>query len=353
MKIKGLMTKNGGVAHVHFGRQCTTNLWGQWLEITDMQVIYELKSAAPDMVNIKAVQQKYAATIQNYSKPYVRLRNQGGPGAPSTPAQSTTAEPVKPEVPVTDTPDQAPNEVVPAQVIRAAQITAVQNLQKFFSEFHFTPAARFINTMALQPTAAAARTYVTNYVKLINNSDSDSIAEKVKSAEFLQIAENIIANPPKTKINNRLVIWYGDAGTGKTTKAIKENPGADVIPCNANILPDELMRTFDFNDANGHPVFKPSSLRIAMETGKTIIFDEINLLTFDCLRLLQTLTDSKDTITYNGELINIKPGFKIIGTMNLVVNDQVYNLPEPLVDRCAEIKEFTISAQTLAAYAFN
>ena len=353
MEIKGLMTKNGGVVHVHFGRQCTTNLWGQWLEITDMQVIYELKSAAPDMVRIKDVQQKYASNIQNLSKPYVRLRNQGAPGAPTTQVQNINTAQVNPETPTENTPDKDPNEIDPRSLIRAAQITAVQNLQKFFSEFRFTPAARFINTMALQPSVNAARKYVANYVKLINNSDSDSIAEKIQSAEFSQIAKNIIAYPPVTKINNRLVVWYGDAGTGKTTKAVNENPGADVIPCNANIMPDELMRTFDFNDANGHPVFKPSPLRVAMETGKIIIFDEINLLTFDCLRLLQTLTDSKDAITYNGELINIKPGFKIIGTMNLVVNDQVYNLPEPLVDRCAEIKEFTISADTLASYAFG
>ena len=118
------------------------------------------------------------------------------------------------------------------------------------------------------------------------------------------------------------------------------------------MLPDDLMRTFDFNDDNGNPVFKPSTLRLAMENGLPIIFDEINLLSFDCLRLLQTLTDGKSTINYNGDTITVKDGFKIIGTMNLTVNDQVYNLPEPLVDRAASITEFKLSPEELAAYAY-
>lgn len=337
MEIYGLTTKNGGKMHAHFGKKCTTNLWDSWLEVTDMQVVFDLKLALmkKDVSKVIEVRKKYENNILSLSKPYSRVK----PDAEKPVADKSAAD--------------KSNEIDVGALIRAAQCAAVKDLQKFFSEFRFTPAARFINTMALQPNVKAVREYVTNYAKLVNNSDSDSIAEKVKSPEFKQIAENIIAHPPVNKINNRLVIWYGDAGTGKTTKAVNDNPGADVIPCNANIMPDELMRTFDFNDANGNPVFKPSSLRVAMETGKTIIFDEINLLTFDCLRLLQTLTDSKDTITYNGETINIKPGFKIIGTMNLVVNDQIYNLPEPLVDRCAEIKEFDMTADTLTAYAFG
>ena len=37
----------------------------------------------------------------------------------------------------------------------------------------------------------------------------------------------------------------------------------------------------------------------------------------------------------------------VIGTMNLSVNGMVYGLPEPLVDRCAEMKKFALSAEQL------
>lgn len=347
MEINGLVTARGGKVHIHFGRQTTTNLWGVWLEITDLALIGQLKRchSATDFLSVK---NNYDSTITQFSRPYIR-NTQSMPTPPPAPRPIATEQPD--EKPVKEKPVKSQDLSSPS-VIKAFRIDAVGRLQKFFSEFKFTPAARFVNTLARSENVPAAKKYISSYVKLINNCDMNDIIEKCKSPEFEQIANDLLKYPPKNQINSRLNIYFGDAGTGKTTYTIKNNPDASVVPCNSSILPDELMRTFDFNDENGHPVFKPSVLQTAMKEGKTVIFDEINLLSFDCLRLLQILTDGKDEITYNNEKIEIKDGFKIIGTMNLTVNDQVYNLPEPLVDRCEEIKEFTLSTEQLADYAF-
>ena len=45
--------------------------------------------------------------------------------------------------------------------------------------------------------------------------------------------------------------------------------------------------------------------------------------------------------------MKIADGFQIIGTMNLIVNDSVYSLPSPLVDRCEDIKEYKLTADAL------
>lgn len=229
-------------------------------------------------------------------------------------------------------------------------ISLAQKFIDFFSEFRFTVSARYLNTLARFKSAEEMQEYTVGYARLMDTEDSQSICEKVASAEFGLMCNSLLSENVEKQINKRFVVYYGDAGTGKTTKAIEENPSASVVTCNASILPDELLRTFDFNDENGNPVFKKSALRIAMEEGQTIVFDEINLLNFDCLRMLQTLLDGKEKINYNNETIQIKDGFKIIGTMNLIVNDQVYSLPQPLVDRAETIKCFTLSAKDLAAF---
>lgn len=349
MTLSNTYTASGARVHIHFGAKTTTNLWGPWVVVNDMTLLAELKNCltVPDYL---AVRDKYASNFTSLTMPYVRS-SKSNIGAPApAPVQTSTLQ----DMPVQPQPDAQPQPtgVIPDAVKRKARVDAVKDLQKFFSEFKFNPAARFVNTFARQPDIAAAREYLACYVKLINNSDSADIIEKSKSVEFSTVTAALLTYPPEKKINSRLDIYFGDAGTGKTTEAIAEYPEADVVPCNSSMLPDELMRVFDFNDENGNPVFKPSSLRLAMEAGKPIIFDEINLLSFECLRLLQTLTDNKSVIHYNNEAIAIKDGFKVIGTMNLTVNDQVYNLPEPLVDRAETLKEFKLSAKDLAAYAF-
>lgn len=347
MTLSNTYTASGARVHIHFGAKTTTNLWGPWVVVTDMTLLAELKNCltVPDYL---AVRDKYASNFTSLTMPYVRA-SKSNIGAPA-PVQTSTLQ----DMPVQPQPDAQPQpaNIIPDKIKRDARIEAIKGFLQFFSEFKFNPAARFINTFARQASNKAARDYLVCYAKLINNSDWTDIVEKTKSPEFDVVTSALLTYPPEKKINSRLDIYFGDAGTGKTTEAIAEYPEADVVPCNSSMLPDELMRVFDFNDENGNPVFKPSSLRLAMEAGKPIIFDEINLLSFECLRLLQTLTDNKSVIHYNNEAIAIKDGFKVIGTMNLTVNDQVYNLPEPLVDRAETLKEFKLSAKDLAAYAF-
>lgn len=350
MTLNNLFTKSGARIHIHFGAQMTTNLWGPWVVVTDLALKQELNACLSD-AEFQKVQLAHENDFTNLTIPYVRSRKTNTVGAPApAPMQTSTLQ----DIPVQSQPDAQPQpaDIIPDKIKRDARIEAVKGFLQFFSEFKFNPAARFINTFARQASNKAARDYLVCYVKLINNSDWTDIVEKTKSPEFDVVTSALLTYPPEKKINSRLDIYFGDAGTGKTTEAIAEYPEADVVPCNSSMLPDELMRVFDFNDENGNPVFKPSSLRLAMEAGKPIIFDEINLLSFECLRLLQTLTDNKSVIHYNNEAITIKDGFKVVGTMNLMVNDQVYNLPEPLVDRAETLKEFKLSARDLAAYAF-
>lgn len=362
MTLTNVLTASGAKVHIHFGRQITTNLWNRWVEVTDMQLVLELK-ACKTTADYMAVKANHSSDWQTLTRPYTRAASAtaatntvqpaqaGGPGA--LPDGNESFDSLSDQLDkVAVQPEPKPEPILSDKQIQSFQINAVSRLQKFFSEFKFQPAARFVNTLALSQDVTTARAYVAGYVRLINNSDANDIVEKIKSPEFESVASDLLKYPPKKQINNRLDIYFGDAGTGKTTKAIEQYPEAQVVPCNASMLPDELMRTFDFNDENGHPVFKPSTLRLAMEAGNAIIFDEINLLSFDCLRLLQTLTDGKSSINYNGDTITVKDGFKIIGTMNLTVNDQVYNLPEPLVDRAAAINEFKLTSTQLAAYAF-
>lgn len=111
------------------------------------------------------------------------------------------------------------------------------------------------------------------------------------------------------------------------------------------MLPQDLMEDFQFIDGKAH--FTPSALQNAIVNGKTITLDEINLLPFESLRFLQSILDNKTEFEYKGSVIKITEGFKIIGTMNLIVNGAVYALLEPLIDRAANLKEYKLTADSL------
>jgi len=227
-------------------------------------------------------------------------------------------------------------------------LEAIGKLMDFFSEFSFTPSFRFTNTFAFMccESKKAACDYVRNYFALMDSSYVKEVEQKIKSAEFAQIIKQVAQyGKPSNHINTRFKVYYGSAGTGKTTLAQTESDNRCIV-CNSSMLPSDLMEDFIFKD--GQPDFNPSLLWNCMEQGKTIVLDEINLLPFDSLRFLQGIVDGKEEFYYKNRPVHIHDGFQIIGTMNLSLGGMTYGLPEPLVDRCSEAKEFVLTAEQLA-----
>lgn len=223
---------------------------------------------------------------------------------------------------------------------------AMDNLLSFFTEFNFTPSFRFVNTLCRKAVVKTdeARNYVLNYFKLIDSPYANEVIEKTKSKEFTSILKAIGDNAKPTKeINSRLKIYYGSQGTGKTTQASTETDYT--VVCNSSMQPCDLIEDFTFDD--GKATFHPSALVKCMEQGKPIMLDEINLLPYDCLRFLQGICDGKESFEWKGNTIHIANGFTIIGTMNLTVNGVTFGLPEPLIDRCSDMKEFTLTGEAL------
>ena len=233
-----------------------------------------------------------------------------------------------------------------AVIDRLSVQTTIQSIIDFFSEFEFEPNFRFINSFAYACNVShdEASNYVKNYFELIDSPYINSIIEKMKSAEFHIITDDLFGIVPTHKVNDRFKLYYGSQGTGKTTQALKETAGNCMV-CHSAMLPSDLMEDFKFD--NGQATFIPSALQVAMTSGKPIVLDEINLLPFESLRFLQSVLDGKTQFEYKGKTIVIKDGFKIIGTMNLHVNGCTYALPEPLVDRAETLKKFNLTAEHL------
>ena len=217
----------------------------------------------------------------------------------------------------------------------------IDKLINFFKEFDYTPSFRFINTLNRSDNKME---YIKNYFRLSDNANYESLNEKIKSIEFKNILNDFNKIKTEKQVNKRLIIYYGSQGCGKTTQALKESNN-NVIVCNSSMLPQDLLQDFDFQD--GKATFKKSILVECMENGKPITLDEFNLLNFESVRFLQGLLDNKESIDFKGQKIKIKDGFKIIATMNLQVNGQTFALPEPLIDRAKELKEFQLTSDML------
>lgn len=221
---------------------------------------------------------------------------------------------------------------------------SIEKLQNFLKEFNIDLSIRLLNTLVRvqNPT-----TYLYNYAQL-TGKDTLSLSEKCKSDEYKQLETAITLHTTDKQINKRFKLYFGSAGTGKTTKALDETE--NIIVCHENITPKELIFEFEFKD--GNPTFAKSAFCKAMENGEKVILDEINLLPFETIRFLQGVLDNKTTVTVGDEIIQIKDGFEVIGTMNEEILGVENYLPEPLIDRTFEIKQFILTPENLFNMAF-
>ena len=257
---------------------------------------------------------------------------------------ATTSDPVtvtaEPVAATTKSPEEIEAERL--RILRAKAKDVATKLINFFSEFNFSPSYRFINSIA---RATNKVSYVNNYFMVQDHMYAKSISEKTKSSEFKEIVSALKDINPEHIINTRFELFFGEPGAGKTVKATALSDS--VVVCSSDMLPTDLMQNFAF--ADGKAEFQKSDLWIAMEEGKTITLDEVNMLPFESLRFLQGITDGKETFDYKGHNIKIHPDFKIYATMNLNVNGQCIPLPSPLVDRAYDIVEFKLTADDLVS----
>jgi len=362
MDLRFIKTAKGGVMSIHCGKIVTTNIFDKegWLEITtdDAKKLFKYacrqfrhccdESDERKVLNDLIVELKKVYTsIGVFAKPYRRTKS-------SVSSYSVKDDGIEYDgvIDISGKSEDGPQPEKAEVPIEKRRKAVCEKIIKFFSEFTFVPATRFVNTLSKFTTQKDAKTYISNYMNLTDHPDKNEINEKIKSSEFGDILKELFDCRGDKVINKRLEIYYGPQGTGKTTEAINLYPEANITVCNELMDSDSIMKVFDFNDANGHPVFKPSQLQLDMIAGRPHILDEMNLLPLNTLRFLQGILDSKEKINYEGKEIVIADGFKIIGTMNLVVNGQVFSLPEPIVDRAQKLKEYTANEDLLANFAF-
>lgn len=223
---------------------------------------------------------------------------------------------------------------------------AASKLSAFLSEFKMTAQNRMINTMSGMDRAEQTA-YLVCFAELTANEYAGDLKAKCESAEFDAVSSIIAGLEKDVWANRRLEILYGPAGSGKTTAAMMENPGAKVKVCHEELSADELFRGFDFQD--GKPVFVGSEVEEAMRLGLPVVLDEINLLPRQTLRAMQAVTDGKPEVSVNNHVIKIADGFRIVGTMNLNIDGQIAPIPGPLVDRCYRLRYVEATPEQIAA----
>jgi hypothetical protein len=204
----------------------------------------------------------------------------------------------------------------------------------FCKDFSYNPDVRLLNSLYHQKDE---RQFLLDTLKLIGH-DEDMIevaSEKTKSTEFKNMMKQFKScEQTRDKMNKRLEIKFGKAGTGKTTSALNENPTALRIIASATDDPNDLFTTFNPTTKE----WEKTPLSNEMEKGGTIIIDEANFYHKECLSRLQGVTDETNSFTDRGININVKEGFKIVLTMNLETNFGKKPLPSPLVDRASKIE---------------
>lgn len=232
---------------------------------------------------------------------------------------------------------------------------AVANgLTAFMSEWGVKDSARMTSSFCAAARNGQAAEYLTGRFALSQqlNDFACEVENKCKSKEFEQLAETAKSVVAKKTVNTRLALFYGDPGSGKSTFVKRQFPTADHYFCTEDRRAIDLVSEVALDFETGKKGFVPSTIAKAMEEGKPVILDEINLLDPSVLASVQAMTDDTDSITVAGNRFVIRPGFCIVGTLNLETGMGLRPLPEALVDRAMVIRKFDQpSAKERAAWA--
>ena len=220
-------------------------------------------------------------------------------------------------------------------------------LNNFGGDWGFYIDDRIKDSLKYQPTKELRQQFLI-YASELSGLDESLIQvckDKLNSAEFEQISNDLDSiKSVNTRINKRLVIYYGEAGSGKTYQAIQKYGGKNFAVASATEKPSELFTTFNPTTNS----YEKTLLSQCMENGETYIYDEGNLASRYIWERLQGVLDNTTEIVDRGIRIHIKEGFKLVTTMNLKTNLGKFPLPTPIISRAEEIKKFEPIKSNLA-----
>lgn len=232
----------------------------------------------------------------------------------------------------------------------------VDGLCAFVSEWGVEPSARMISTFvqAAKAGPGLAKDFLASRFALSQelNDLAPEVEKKCESAEFKTLVATATTVEAKKLVNARLAIFYGKPGSGKSTFAKAQFPTASRYFCAEDRRAIDLISEVALDFETGKKGFVPSTIARAMEEGRPVILDEINLLDSSTLCTIQSMTDDTDSIEVAGNKYVIRPGFCIIGTMNLETGTGLRPLPDALVDRACVLRHFgQPSTKTRASWA--
>ena len=225
--------------------------------------------------------------------------------------------------------------------IKQEVLEGIEELQNTMLQFDTSVSPRMVSTMLHHSNPEA---YLYGYLKLTGR-ECDDFMKKTQSQEWRRMMNKLKSANPK-RINKRLAIYFGPAGGGKTTAALRE--AGKKIGMHKDMTAKELM--FDFTFENGDAQFSKSVFAQAMENGEPIVCDELNLASNTLLQFMQSVLDNSKSIFMDGQELVIKEGFKVIGTMNDVVSGVDRILPEPIIDRALDIRYFELTPSKIYDY---
>lgn len=225
--------------------------------------------------------------------------------------------------------------------IKQEVLEGIEELQNTMLQFDTSVSPRMVSTMLHHSNPEA---YLYGYLKLTGR-ECDDFMKKTQSQEWRRMMNKLKSANPK-RINKRLAIYFGPAGGGKTTAALRG--AGKKIGMHKDMTAKELM--FDFTFENGDAQFSKSVFAQAMENGEPIVCDELNLASNTLLQFMQSVLDNSKSIFMDGQELVIKEGFKVIGTMNDIVSGVDRILPEPIVDRAMDIRYFELTPSKIYDY---
>jgi hypothetical protein len=155
------------------------------------------------------------------------------------------------------------------------------------------------------------------------------MATKAKIAIWDSVLRSMVENDIIPTIVNRVLVW-GPPRTGKTSLIVSMFPDVERITLHRQMPVDDLLGGFVLVD--GRSQWQDGVAVRALRHGKTLLVDEINNFSSECVCSLYAIGDDPAVAGVTlptGERVKAAKGFALFATMNATPSA----LPDALYDR--------------------